>query len=105
MVIVFTFDPFRRIRLWQLDRLVASTPLLEGFEHLALEVDDLRAIHKYHNRCRRLGHLWECESVESQEVERPIYKFNLVCRSCFPHIQSRRTIQSYNLFAISEKDI
>ena len=105
MIIVIDFDPFRKIRLWRLERLIQSTPLLDGFEHLTLEADDLKTTHKAHNRCRRLGHIWECESVESQEVERPIYSFNLVCHACFPHIQSRRTIQSYNLFAISEKDI
>lgn len=104
MVIVINFDPFRRLREWRLRRLVVSTPLLDGYEHMVLEVDDLRSTHRAATRCRRRGHIWECESVTSQEVERPIFTFHLVCKSCFPHMQSRRTIQSYNLFAISEKD-
>lgn len=84
----------------RLKRLVKSTPLLESFEHMYLELYLLRRIHKKRNRCKLIGHLWELETVEPPQP----YTYTLVCSRCFPHIHSRRRVQSYNLFALSEKE-
>lgn len=99
-MILIMFSPVLKLRDMQMKRLIKSTPLLESFEHVQLDSFQLKQIHKKRNRCKLIGHLWELETVDPPQP----YTYTLICTRCFPHIHSRRTIQSYNLFTFSEKE-
>ncbi len=100
MIILIVFNPVAKLRDMRMRRLIESTPLLEGFEHLRLDAYELRRIHKKRNRCKLIGHIWELDTVESPQP----YTYTLSCFRCFPHIHSRRIVRSYNLFTLSEKE-
>ncbi len=100
MMILIVFNPVAKLKDVRAKRLVESTPLLEAFEHVQLDFHQLKQVHKKRNRCKLIGHLWELETIDPPQP----YTYTLVCSRCFPHIHSRRKIQSYNPFALSEKE-
>jgi len=84
----------------RVNHLISSTPLIDGYEHISLEYHELLRIHKAYNRCKLIGHLWEIDCI----LPGLPYTYISKCASCFPHIHSQHSVQSYNLFAISERD-
>jgi hypothetical protein len=86
------------------NRLERTTPLLPGYEHVALDYFELRRIHHKNRMCKIWGHLWEIESIVPSTSDTHPYTYYISCAACFPHIHSRHTYQTYNLFAISEKE-
>jgi len=103
MILIFS-SPIQAIKGWRHKHLIKSTPVLSGTEHLRMNVHALRQIHYNRIRCKLIGHLWEIEDIDTGSDDDP-YTFGMICWRCFPHIESTRVVQSYNLFAISEKDI
>jgi len=102
MVLIVSID--LSWRNWRLKRLVDSTPLLDGYEHLELELPDMRQIHRQRNVCKMAGHLWELEALIPSTSDDAPYTYEVVCERCFPHIHSRRSIRSYNLFDVFDKE-
>ena len=101
VVIVIDFEWFRRRRIGRLSR---RTPLLDEYTHVGLDLDELKRIHRKRNVCKMSGHLWELESLIPSVSDDAPYTYNVICERCFPHIHSRRTIRSYNLFDVFEKE-
>ena len=104
MFILILFDPMKKLREMQHDRLMRSTPLLQDYQHVGLDYYELKRIHSKYRMCRLLGHLWEVEALIPSPTDTHPYTYHLSCAACFPHIHSRRTHKTYNLFAISEKE-
>jgi len=106
MMILILRNPLTVIREWLHKRLIASTPLISGSEDIRLDARLLRTIHFARRRCSMLGHIWEVEEMTTigSNDSNHLYRFSLVCWRCFPHIQSRRVVESYNLFAGSSKE-
>ncbi len=115
MMILLIVEPVKKIVEWvdrivdsftlfaskaRMRRLVKTTPLIDGYEHISLEYHELHRIHAKYSMCKILGHLWELDHV----VAGFPYTYISKCARCFPHIRSQHTVQSYNLFAISEKE-
>jgi len=104
MVILIVFNPMKRLREMRYERLVKTTPLLDGYEHVSLDHTELKRIHHKNRMCKIWGHLWELEALIPSPTDTHPYTYYVSCAACFPHIHSRRTYQTYNLFAISEKE-
>jgi len=104
MMILIVFSPMKKLREIRHDRLLKTTPLLSGFEHVGLDFYELKRIHRNRRMCAMLGHLWEIEALIPSSTDTHPYIYHLSCAACFPHIHSRRTHRTYNLFAISEKE-
>ena len=103
VVILIVFNPIMKLKEMRHNRLERTTPLLDGYEHVALDYFELRRIHHKNRMCRIWGHLWEVESIVPSSTDIP-YTYHISCAACFPHIHSRRIYQTYNLFAVSEKE-
>jgi hypothetical protein len=104
VVILIVFDPMKTWHEYLHRRLEHSTPLLPGYEHVALDYTELKRIHHKNRMCKIWGHLWEVESIVPSLTDTHPYTYYISCAACFPHIHSRRTYRTYNLFALSEKE-
>ena len=104
MMILIVFNPMRKLKDMRHDRLEKSTPLLSEYQHVALDYSELKRIHHKNRMCRIWGHLWEIETIIPSTSDDHPYTYHMSCAACFPHIHSRRTYQTYNLFAVSEKE-
>jgi len=108
VVILIVFNPMKSLveffRYLRHERLITKTPLLDGFEHVALDEYEILRVYRKRRMCAIRGHLWEIEALIPSATDTSPYTYHLSCASCFPHIHSRRTHKTYNLFAISEKD-
>jgi len=74
-----------------------ATELLPGHE---LSKAEERQVRRKRMRCRLVGHQWHFVAYVSTVP--PSYV--LECVRCSPHIHSRKTIQSYNLFSMSQEE-
>ncbi len=84
-----------------LQRLLVSTPLIEGFEHPITDRKNIRVVKRKRVICGKVGHMWRVVSIVSySETEPNVYTVR--CSRCFPHIHSQVEISSYNPFPYSE---
>ena len=72
--------------------------LLDDYTFLYLHIPEIRRIKRQRRICRLTGHLWELETYDPS-----IHTFVLKCARCFPHIDSRRAIVSYDPFTTVER--
>lgn len=89
------------ISKWRLQTLIASTPLIEGFEHPITNRTDIRVVRRKRSICARVEHLWMLESMEGG-IGNEISRYTVRCSRCFPHIDSQTVISSYNPFPYDE---
>ena len=104
MFLIIVSNPLELWRKKRLQRIVTSTPLLDGYELHTLDLETMKTIHRQRTVCKFAGHLWEVDSISSDDDGTGLLLYDLVCWRCFPHIHSRRAVQSYNLFAITDKE-
>lgn len=72
-------------------------PLLPEWSNVGMEAYDYRFIARKRRRCTLNGHMWELAQMVPTRNE-----YIIECYRCFPHIDSRRVIVSYNPFSTVE---
>jgi len=85
--------------LWSIWRkLFPHVDLLTDYTFLYTHLSEMRRIRRQRRICRITGHLWELENYDPTSNT-----FVLKCARCFPHIDSRQTIVSYDPFTTVER--
>ena len=87
-----------RIAEWIIMFWRRRVPVLPDWENLGIESYDFRFIARKRRRCTLVGHIWEMTDLDTSTGE-----FTIECSRCFPHIDSRRVIVSYNPFSTVQR--
>ena len=74
------------------------TELLDDYTFLHSYSAEMRRIKHQRRTCRLTGHLWELKTYDPTAST-----FVLKCARCFPHIDSRQAIVSYDPFTTVER--
>lgn len=80
------------------NKLFPHVDLLTDYTFLYTHLPEMRRIKRQRRICRLAGHLWELETYDPS-----INTFVLKCARCFPHIDSRQAIVSYDPFTTVER--
>ena len=76
---------------------IPNPPLISEWADTELEPANARYIARKRRRCTLNGHIWEFKGMRTDTHE-----YTIECFRCFPHIDSRRVIVSYNPFSTVE---
>ena len=71
--------------------------VLEGYEYIYSDDGWVRYVARKRRRCILLGHIWDFKEIRNGN------EYVLECFRCFPHIDSRRVVISYNPFSTVER--
>ena len=85
-------------RLFRLLRIIPHFDLQSDHTFIYSYPREMRRINRQHRVCNLSGHIWEVETYD-----RPNDTFHLKCVRCFPHIDSRKTVFSYDPFTTVER--
>lgn len=77
---------------------VPDVPLLPEWDWQELEPTVARYIARKRRRCTLNGHIWEFTGLDPKRNE-----YTIKCFRCFPHIDSRRVVVSYNPFSTVQR--
>ena len=93
-------DMLRQIgnRLLRIFRFIPHFELQPDYTFIYSYPMEMRKIGRRHRICLLTGHMWEVETYDS-----PNDTFHLKCVRCFPHIDSRKTVVSYDPFTTVER--
>lgn len=72
---------------------VPVVPVVPEFQEFGLGPEASRYVARKRRRCNLNGHIWEFKEIQMDGIS-----YVVECFRCFPHIDSRRVIVSYNPF-------